>query len=125
MQQAQQRLLELLEGEWLSIKDLATLTRYSRDGIRGRISELHRDYNYTVKKEEGRYHTTKDERVQHAEDVIAFIKDHQLTGHQIPIERLVIGLKLPRNKIIDALHVIFQKGQLFQVSNDVVKIYRI
>ena len=125
MQQAQQRLLELLEEEWLSVNDLAALTGCSRDGIRGRISELRRDYSYTVEKKEGRYHITRDERAQHAEDVIAFIREHHLAGHQIPIERLVTGLELPRDRIVDALHVIFQKGQLFQVSNDVVMIYNI
>ena len=120
---SQKKILDVLKERPASPEELTKITGLSPDGIRGRISEARTKYNYDIKKIDGKYHLYDNN--SDIEKVIAYVASHHQYGLKIEAGKLMDELDMSHEKLSDVLSKLYHRKQLFQVSKDVVIIYRI
>jgi len=120
---SQKKILDVLRERSASSEELAMITGLSPDSIRGRISELHTQYNCDIKKIDGKYHLYDDNA--DIEKVISYIASHNQYGIKIKVDKLMDELDMSHEKLTTILSKLYRRKQLFQVTKDTVIIYHL
>jgi len=116
MNTSQKKIMESLSKEPMSLSELSYATGYTKDSIRGRISEL-RKLGYIIELkpvDTKKYFLSKNN--QEDQKILDFIKNRNLYQKPIEIEQLSKTLKISLSELKDALSRIFKSGKLVQLS---------
>ena len=108
----------------LSMLELHLLTGLSKDGIRGRISEL-RKMGYKAEMTQ----VTSKKYVLSVKPlwakIIALVKEEDLWGKELRFMVLAVEFDVRENDIADAMHIIYKSSKyaMTQITNNRVRLY--
>jgi len=111
------KLIELLSQHPMSLDELHYATGYSKDGLRGRLSELRKQgYKIELQAVESKKYFLKSASPE-KQKILDFIEKKNLYQQTIKISSLAKALNIPLSKITSALVEINREGKLLQMSN--------
>ena len=110
-------ILDILKNSNPTIEELVKQTGYSKDGLRGRISEIRKKYNVVIVKKVGRYYIDSSNRV------IEFVRENNLSGQAITFDFIAKKTGLSKDEIEKQIIQIFKTGKILQVAKEKVAIY--
>ncbi len=105
-----EKILNLLKQFPLSMNSLCQITGYSKDGIRGRISELRHRYGYNIENTDGRYVLKKNNEKK----IINYIEKNNLYGVLLTPKQLSEKLNMSENEVLNGLVDLIEKKQVMQ-----------
>lgn len=108
------KILDALKEKPMSQNELAKATGLSKDGIRGRISEMRSRYDIKIKNIKGKYHYKNPEKV-----IKDYLGKNYLYGSPLSIEKLKEGTGLSEEEILDVLTKLAIENKLVQKNTEV------
>ena len=118
------KILEILKQKPCTLKNLEKKTGLSKDGLRGRISELRTKHGYTIQKKDDAYHLIENKKT-HADKLLSTVKEKNLFGIKIPIQTLREYSKQNEQDFNTALLELYKQNQLTQITKDIVIVFDI
>jgi len=118
MQESHRKILAVLRQVALSQNDLAEATGYSRDGIRGRISELRKE-GYAIENIYGKYHLHSIDKI-----IYDWIEEKGLFNNPVSINRISTELKMDIEEVKKGISVLISKNNALQMPSNYVIIYK-
>jgi len=110
-------IIQLLSKQPMSLDELHYVTGYSKDGLRGRLSELRKQgYNIELHRVESKKYFLKSASPE-KQKILDFIEKRNLYQQRIKISKLAKAINIPLSKMTDALVQINKEGKLLQMSN--------
>jgi biotin operon repressor len=125
MNKSQRDILNQLKEKPMTLNELSGVTKYSKSGIAGRISEL-KKMGYDIQSKSitvNKYYLVKDTSL--TKKISDLIEERGLYGIPVKVTRLADVLEVSENEIKKGLVSLIEKGKATQMSNLVIQFKKI